>query len=156
TVIDCLVRRAVATEHQVAAVLAEGLQLPFIDVATVAWDPAVTALVREELANQHQIVPIRVRENSLVVATANPLDRAALRAVEFAAGKHVQPEVATRTAIRDALQHVYHLDEALNDYLKGIPEEGDQAITQMADAATTDIQSLMRDTNLAPVIKLFN
>jgi type IV pilus assembly protein PilB len=155
SVIDCLVRKGVTTEQQIAATLAEGLQLPFVDLATVAWDPAVTALVREELASNHQIVPLRVREETLVVATANPLDRAALRAVEFATGKHVQPEVATRTAIRDALQHAYHLDESLNDYLKGIPE-GDQPITQMADAATTDIQSLMRDTNLAPVVKLFN
>src|SRR5579862_1721004 len=156
TSIDWLVRKAIVTEQRVAEELAEGSQLPFIDLAVAALDPAAATLVREELATQHQIVPLRVHEKSLVVATANPLDRAALRAVEFATGKHVQAEVATRTSVRDALQHAYHLDEALNDYLKGIPEEGDQPIAPMTDSGVTDIQTLMRDTNLAPVVKLFN
>jgi type IV pilus assembly protein PilB len=155
-VIDWLVSKGAVTEQRVAEALADGLQLPFVDLAAAALDPEVTGLVREELAAQHQIVPLRVHDKSLVVATANPLDRGALRAVEFATGKHVQPEVATRTAVRDALQHAYHLDEALSEYLKGIPEDGDQPIAQVTDVGATDIQNLMRDTNLAPVVKLFN
>jgi type IV pilus assembly protein PilB len=155
-VIDWLVRRGGVTEQRLAQSLAEGLQLPFVDLAAAALDPAVTALVREELATQHQIVPLRVHEKTLVVATANPLDRVALRAVEFATGKRVRPEVATQTAIRDALQHAYRLDETLNEYLKGIAEDPEQPIAPMAEAQATDIQGLMRDTNLAPVVKLLN
>jgi type IV pilus assembly protein PilB len=154
--IDWLVRRGTVSEQRVAESLAEGLRLPFVDLAAVALDPTVIGLVREELATQHQIVPLRVDDKFLVIATANPLDRAALRTVEFATGKRVRPVVATGTAIRDALQHAYHLDEALGEYLKGIPEDGELPVAEMAEQATTDIQGLMRDTNLAPVVQLFN
>jgi type IV pilus assembly protein PilB len=155
-VIDWLVRKGVVTEQHVAEALVDGLQLPLVDLAAAALDAAVTGLVREELATQHQIVPLRVHDKILVIATANPLDRGVLRAVEFATGKRVQPEVATPTAIRDALQHAYHLDEALGEYLKGISEDGEQAIAPMAAPVPADIQGLLRDTNLAPVVKLLN
>src|SRR5262245_38419392 len=55
SVIDWLVRKAGVTEQRVAEWLAEGLQLPFVDLAAVALDPAVSSLVREELATQHHL-----------------------------------------------------------------------------------------------------
>ncbi len=156
TVIEWLVRRGIATEQEVAEVLAKGLQLPVANLATMALSSSVTSLVREELAMQYLVVPVRIDENGLAVATANPLDRAALRAIEFATGKRVHAEVATLTAIRDALEHSYHLDDSLGAYLKGVPDEGDMPVAELKHEPTKDIRSLMRETNLAPVVKLLN
>jgi type IV pilus assembly protein PilB len=153
--IDWLVRKRVSTDRDVAEVLAKGLQLPIVDLPTIALDPATTALVREEIAMQHQILPLRTDAQSIVVATANPLDHAALRAVEFATGKRVRAEVATLSALRDALEHAYHLDESLDAYLKNVPDGSDLPVTELAEP-TKDIGSLMRETKLAPVVKLFN
>jgi type II secretory ATPase GspE/PulE/Tfp pilus assembly ATPase PilB-like protein len=142
SLIDWLKEKGAVDEAGVARALAESSRLPFVDLATIALDPAVTALVREEQAVQHQIVPLRVSEQTLSVAMVNPLDRAALRAIEFATGKRVDAEVATQTAIRDALEHLYHLDEALDAYLKNVPEEGELPIAETVDQAATDIRGL--------------
>jgi type IV pilus assembly protein PilB len=154
--IDWLVRNGIASEHAVAEALAKGLQRGFVDLAAVALDPTVTALIREEVAQHHQIVPLRTRDRTLVIAMANPLDREALRAVEFATGRKVQILVATQTAVRDALEHAYHLDAVLDAYLKGVPEEGDLRVAENEEDISVGVRNLMLETNLAPVVKLFN
>ncbi len=156
SLIDWLHESADINEERIARALAAGLHVPFVDLPAATIDPAAAALVREETATQHQVVPLRVSEHTLVIAVANPLDRAAVRAVEFATGKRVQAEVATQTAIRDALEHAYHFDTSLESYLKSIPEEGDLPLAEAHDQQATDIRGLMRDTNLAPVVKLVN
>ncbi len=154
--IDWLVRNGVASEEELAETLVKALRLPFVNLATVSLDPAVTSLVREELAMQCQIVPLHVHDHSLVIAAANPLDHGTLRAVEFATGKRVRVEVATQTGIRDALAHAYHLDEALNQYLQGVPDEGEVPVAELKDDTVTDLRNLMRETKLPPVVKLLN
>jgi type IV pilus assembly protein PilB len=156
SVIEWLTRQGAVTERAVAEALATGLRLPFVDLATVALDAAVTSLVKEELATQYQVVPLRVQDQSLIIATANPLDRGLLRAVEFATGKRLIPEVATLTAVRDALDHAYHLDEALNAILKGVSNDGEAPVAELLDEPAKDIRSLMRDTEMPPVVKLLN
>ncbi len=154
--IDWLVRKGIATEAAVADALAKGLQLPIADLPAQALDPTVTGLIREEVAQQHRVVPLRMSDRALVVAMANPLDREALRAVEFAAGCRVEIEIATPTTIRDALEHAYHLDASLDAYLKGVIDDRDLRVAEAQDEPAADVQSLMRETNLAPVVKLFN
>ncbi|MFI5394709.1 MAG: ATPase, T2SS/T4P/T4SS family [Candidatus Binatia bacterium] len=156
SLIDWLKDKGGISEEELAKSLAKHSRLPFVDLPTVALDSAVTSLVREELAMQYHVVPLRVTEQALTVAMANPLDRGAIRAIEFATSKTVHAEVATQTAIRDALEHAYHLDEALDQYLKNIPEDGEVPIAEAISQEATDIRGLMRDTNLAPVVKLFN
>jgi type IV pilus assembly protein PilB len=150
------VRNGILSEEELAEALVKGLRLPFVNLATVSLDPAVTALVREELAAQYQLVPLHVHEHSLVIAAANPLDHSALHAIEFATGKRVRVEVATQTSIRDALEHAYHLDDALNQYLQGVPDEGEVPVAELREDAVTDLRSLMRETKLPPVVKLLN
>jgi len=156
TVIDWLSAKGHVGEEALARMLAQQLHLPLADLAAAPLDPGGGKLLREELAAQHQIVPLRLTGQILNVAMANPVDHGAIRAAEFATGKRIQVEVATQTAVRDALDQLYHLDQALEAYLKGIPEEGDLPIEEQVGPTRTDIRSLVRETNLAPVVKLFN
>jgi type IV pilus assembly protein PilB len=153
--IDWLTRKGRMDEEQLARRIAELLHLPYVNLPAVVLNASVTALVKEELASRCGVVPLRAPEGGLVVATANPLDREALRAVEFATGRRVHAEVAMQAAVRDALEHAYHLDDTLNAYLKGIPEAADVPVAELPEEHG-DLKSLMRETGLPPVVKLFN
>ncbi len=155
TAIDRLARRGLMTEEQLARNLSEHLKIPYVNLPAIALDPAVIGLVREDLATRCKAVPLRAQEHSLVVAIANPLDREALRAIEFATGRRVHTEVATLTAVRDALEHSYHLDEALQSYLRGVSDEGEVPVAEITDE-NADVKSLLRGTQLPPVVKLLN
>jgi len=154
--IDWLARNDVISEEALAEALAQTLRLPLVNLATFALDSEITSLLREDLAMQYQVIPLRAHEHTLVIATANPLDRTALRAVEFASGKRLRVEIATLTSIRDALAHTYHLDDALNQYLKGVPFDGDVPLAELKDEAVADLHSLMQGSKLPPVVKLLN
>ena len=153
--IDWLTRNAGIGEEQLARSIAELLHLPYVNLPAVALSTGVTALVKEDLASRCGVVPLRAPEGALVVAIANPLDREALRAVEFASGRRVHVEVAMQAAVRDALEHAYHLDETLNAYLKGIPEAADVPMAELPEEQA-DLKSLIRETGLPPVVRLFN
>ncbi|MFI5395865.1 MAG: ATPase, T2SS/T4P/T4SS family [Candidatus Binatia bacterium] len=155
SILDLLERKGLIGEEQVAQKLADRLRIPYVNLPAVALDPAVIALVREELATRHKVVPLRADLKSLILATANPLDRDALHAIEFATGLRVHPEVATLTAVRDAIGHAYHLDEALNQYLRGVNDEKEIPVAELPDEPV-DVKSLLRGTEVPPVVKLLN
>jgi type IV pilus assembly protein PilB len=155
TAIDWLSRKHVVQEEMVARFLSEQLRLPYVNLPAVALNPAATGLVKEDLAMKYGVVPLRAPQGVLVVALANPLDREALRTIEFACGRRVYPEVATQTAVRDALEHAYHLDQTLDAYLQGIPESAAVPVAELPDEHE-DLKSLMRESDLPPVVKLFN
>ncbi len=153
--IEYLVHGGHITEEDLARELSTRLRLPLVNLAAFALDPAVTALLKEETVSRYGIVPLRIQGSTLTVATANPLDREGLRAIEFGSGRTVRPEVATFTAVRDAIEHSYHLEDSLNQYLDGVPTESDQPVTELHEEST-DLRQLVRGAQLPPVVKLLN
>ena len=153
TAIEWVVRNVHADEDHIAHTVAERLHLPYVSLPTEALNPSVTGLVREDLAAQSGMVPLRAPEGSMVVATANPLNTEARRRLEFTTGRHVHMEVASLTAVRDALQHAYRLDDTLSTFLEGIAEEADVTIAEITEERV-DIKGLMRETDrLAKLLK---
>lgn len=156
---DCalaiLSRDRLVSEEAVAHALAKRLRLPSVNLATHGLDQAVVNLVREDLAAKYGALPLRMHNETLVIAAQNPLDREAMQAIAFATGHPVRPEVATYSALQDAITHAYHLEESLNSYLDGVSAETEPEITRMP-ASETDLSKLVRDTELPPVVKLFN
>lgn len=156
TLIDFLRDKGAVEEEELARTLASKLHLPFVDLPTVALDSAMNAALKEELASRYKVVPTGFDGQTISIAMANPLDHAAIRAIEFASGRRVQIGVATQTAVRDAIDHLYHLEETLDTYLKGVSGDGDAPITELHEGAPTDIRGIERDSGTAPVVKLFN
>jgi type IV pilus assembly protein PilB len=153
--IELLSREGLVDEEAVARALANRLRLPVVNLATHGIDHAVTGLVREEVAAKFGALPIRLHNDTVIIAVHNPLDREAMQAIAFAIGRPVRPEVATYSALQDAIHHAYHLEESLNSYLDGVSADGEAEITQLP-ASETDLSKLVRDTQLPPVVKLLN
>src|SRR5262249_16867234 len=154
-ILEFLGRNGLAEEEQLAAALAQRLRLSYLNLATQTLDPDTTLLIREELATKHRMIAVRQEGQALVVATANPLDRDGVRALEFSTGHRLRLVVATGSAIGDALGRAYHFDTTLNAYLQGVPGEGEVPIEALEDESA-DLESLKRQTSLPPVVKLLN
>jgi type II secretory ATPase GspE/PulE/Tfp pilus assembly ATPase PilB-like protein len=70
-------------------------------------DPRAVALLAERWARRHNVVPIGVDRGTIIVATADPLDFDAERAVAFATGLRVRWELASPDDIATYLDRVY-------------------------------------------------
>ncbi|MEP6992407.1 MAG: ATPase, T2SS/T4P/T4SS family [bacterium] len=70
-------------------------------------DPRAVALLAERWARRHRVMPLTVNNGTLVVATANPLDWDAERAVAFATGLRVQWVLASEEELNLQLDRAY-------------------------------------------------
>ena len=150
---EVLDREGVIAERDLAVLLAGTLRLPLIALASFPLDSEVTRAVKERIATKYEIVPLRLEEQVIEVATANPLDLDALRAVEFAMGRRVQPSVATRAEVREALTHAYRLEESLEQFLKTVPSAEALAVIELEDTGG-DLRKAAQDAQLPPVVRL--
>jgi len=155
SVLEWLGSQGLIEEEQLATRMAERLRIPYVNLAAQVFERDTLALVREDLATKHWVVPLRQEERSLIVATSNPLDHDAVRAIEFATSRRVRLVIATASGIIDALNRAYHFDTTLSAYLQGVPGDADVPITAVDDEPA-DLDRLRKQTSLPPVVKLLN
>src|SRR6185369_14170275 len=153
TVHDVLEREGLIGHKELARLLAETLRLKIVDLTTYPLDANVTRELKEAIATRYGIVPMRVDDRTIEVATANPLDLDGLKAVEFATGKRVQAVVATHVEVKDALAHTYRLQESLEQFLQLVPAGESLVVNELSDDGG-DLRSVAADAELPPVIKL--
>jgi type IV pilus assembly protein PilB len=148
---DVLLRIGMATEDEIADAIAEQLKLPRVNVTYIVPTPDVVNLVPAWLADRHGIMPLRVDEGVLVIATDDPSDVSVLDDVRMASGvRSVRPEVASSSALTMARRRVYHV-EAAKDLLE---ELGDEAtVADEATVETFDERELLSGSE-GPVVRL--
>ncbi|HET7189049.1 MAG TPA: hypothetical protein VFI52_12895, partial [Gemmatimonadaceae bacterium] len=70
-------------------------------------DPRAVALLAERWARRHGVLPLRLDADGLLVATSDPLDLDAERAVAFATGHRVRWVVAAPEEIAEQIERWY-------------------------------------------------
>ncbi len=87
--------------------------VPQMDVRNIEVPPQVLKLVPHRLADQFTVLPITTQEpKSLVLAMSDPSDLNAVDSARFASGLHIQPVVASHSALRKAISDLYRRLEA--------------------------------------------
>jgi type IV pilus assembly protein PilB len=105
---DAVLRLGLAAEDAVADAIATQLRLPRVHVGDLVPPAAAVELVPSWLAARHGVLPLRVEDDELVVATDDPSDVTALDDVRMVSGvRVVRPEVAGTNALALARRRVY-------------------------------------------------
>ena len=116
-----LARAGFVDEGDVCRVLHQQLGLPIIDLATLAIDENVIALVKEELAKRYIAIPIaKENQNTIRVAMADPLNVSAMEDIRFQSGYFVRPVLAPPTEIQEAITRYYHIEDSVGEVLENI------------------------------------
>ncbi len=141
-------------ESEVLAALSSRCRLPIAELndATTAARDALPA----GLARRYGVVPLRVNESLLEVATANPFDVGAEQALAFATGREVRMALASPPRIRETLDLIYGPEEPehhVADLLQGMPGG---SLTEVSDEEEEDAALLVSEASSRPIIKLVN
>jgi type IV pilus assembly protein PilB len=102
-----LVRLGLLRDEDVALVLSRQYGVPAIQLATFDIDPDVIRLIPVEAAVRHQVVPVARHGSTLTLAMTDPANLDALDDIAFITGLHVQPVVASDTALQQAIGKYY-------------------------------------------------
>ena len=143
-----LLRLEHVDEEAVADAVARQLGLPRVDLEVERPTEEAVGLVPARLAERHDIVPLRLEGDLLVIATADPSDVAAMDDVRLTAGaRKVRPVIATASAIEAARRRVYRSDTARD--LMQAPAE----VQVPAPVDDGDLRDDM-DGDAQPIVKL--
>jgi type IV pilus assembly protein PilB len=162
---ETLIQLGFVTEHELFTILASQLGLPQIDPAQTPCDADALALVPAEVARKYTALPIRFEGKRLVVALADPLDYDAIRDLSFCSGAAIQPVLAVRRVLLDAIEARYgSADTGRHEAaVEALIEESSFQLTDLHVEVVTDIsttpeeaRSLAERSHLAPIIRLAN
>src|SRR5437762_7461339 len=120
---QALVAEKVATDEQILTALSTRFRLKLADVHAVS--PAVKEKVPEALARRYHILPLRVTDSFLEVATANPFDLDAEKALAFATAREIRSFLLAPAKITEKLDELYRPDRALDKVLQGMEGSGE-------------------------------
>src|SRR6202789_2084124 len=144
-----------AAERDQARRLAERYRCPFVDLLEQRIDPDLFRSIPAELMFRYKFVPLEAKENTLMVAMADPSQLQLTDELSLLLGKRLQIKVATARQIDDLLKKTEQsqrvLDQATEGFtLQVVGEEEDSEENISMDKLTRG------DTGVSPVVRLVN
>ena len=149
TLWETLVAQRIATDEQILTALSTRFRLKLADLTTL--DPAVKEKVPEALARRFHILPLRVTDSFLEVATANPFDLDAEKALAFATAREIRPQLLAPSRISEKLDELYRPEKAVDKLLEDMGNAAD--IVQLADETPEDLVTA-EEASQRPVVRL--
>ncbi|MCH7344662.1 Flp pilus assembly complex ATPase component TadA [Pelomonas sp. CA6] len=106
---ELLVQEGLISPAQLRMTLAAWLGVPTVDVAQLSPDPEALARVPRALAQRESLLPLMLREETLVVAVTDPWDHRLLDVLRFATELRVLPVLAAPGTLLPGIARAYQL-----------------------------------------------
>ena len=158
-----------AKVEEIASLLSRQYGVPSINLSQFDIDAGVIKVVPAATAQKYEIVPVSRVGATLTIAMSDPTNVFAVDDIKFMTGYHVEPVVASQTAIVDAIDRYYgngngaaekdvgenHLDLA-SKALQEMPQIDDDDVEVLEEMEEVDVLSLEKQGGEAPVVRLVN
>ena len=112
SIISILKEENLLDEEQLARIIAAGNKIEFINLSPDMVEPIAAHMVTSQIANQHNLIPVKKVENKLLVAMSDPLNLIVRDQIELRTGCKIVPLAATPSAIRGAIRHHFDVRNA--------------------------------------------
>ncbi len=148
-----LVEARHATDDQILQAAAARFRFPIADFTLV--DPKVKDSVPEQLARRFNVMPLRITDSYLEVASSNPFDIDAEKGLAFATGREVRIFLAGPAKIKERLEDLYRTGAEMVSQLLGNMDGGGAEITQLTDEDPgADLGASADQASQPPVVRL--
>src|SRR5262245_28816602 len=115
-----LVKLGFLADDDITAVVSRHCGVPAINLREFELDQSVVRLVSAESASKYNVLPVGKSGTTLTLAMADPTNVFAMDDIKFITGLHIEPVVASDTAIRDAIAKYYSGPSGKNGHGGGI------------------------------------
>jgi type IV pilus assembly protein PilB len=106
-----------------AKAMAKKLRLEFVEITENSVDPQAAALLDRRLLRKHGVVPLRVEEGRLIVATSSPTNFYMLEDLAMVSGYPVTPVVAVEDEIERVLNRVFTMKQEVAELFEDAAEQ---------------------------------
>jgi len=147
---ETLVGEHIATNEQILVALSSLFRLKIADVQQINSD--VKATVPEALARRFKVLPLTVTDSYLEVATSNPFDLDAEKALAFATAREVRMVVLDPAKIAEKLDELYRPEKALDKLLDSM--ESSTEIVQLDENPPEELNVSAEEASQRPIVRL--
>src|SRR6266545_1983560 len=150
TLWECIVADKIATDAEIIEKLSHRFRLKLADPSKI--DPTVRAGVPEQLARRYRVLPLRLTDSYLELATANPFDLDAEKALAFATAREIRMLLLAPSKIAEKLDEMYRPEKALDKLLEGMGDS--EVLTTLKDAPPEELNISEEEASQRPVVRL--
>ncbi len=140
-------------EAELAEAVSNQYGVPMITLDDFQVDSEVIALVPEDVAQKHTILPVNRAGSTLIIATSDPSNIFAMDDVKFLTGYNVEVVVAAEESIRRAIDKYYDRSASIDEVMSGFDDDDFEVV---AGEESVDVEELGQAAEDAPVVKLVN
>ena len=143
---DILLKQGLVKAEQLAIVLSIQLNVPLIDLKRHAIQPEALRLIPEDMARKHELIPLDIVNDSLMVVMADPEDIRTIEDVKAQAKMRVEVALGVRSDIERAINLNYRSSSAI-----------EKQVSQFTPAAvdkTDDTETLTARTPIVETLDL--
>jgi len=154
---DSLWETAVAAEATADEELLSALSRRFrLKLADLSYcERSALDAVPQEAARQYHILPVRITDSYLEIASSNPFDLDCEKTLAFATGREVRVTLASPSSIEQKIEEMYQPENVLEQLIEGLGG-ADTEITQLDDATelTDELTISAEEASQRPVVRL--
>ncbi len=110
---DILLKQGLVKAEQLAIVLSIQLNLPLIDLKRHAIQPEALRLIPEDMARKHELIPLDIVNDSLMIVMADPEDIRTIEDIKAQAKMRVEVALGVRSDIERAIDLNYRSSSAI-------------------------------------------
>src|SRR5216684_2343456 len=151
TLWETLVAQRVASDDLILSALSTQFRLKLADLTNM--DPAAREKVPEQVARRYRILPLQATDSYLEVATANPFDLDAEKALAFATAREIRMRLLAPSKIAEKLDELYRPEKALDKLLSGM-ESSAELVQLQEQLAPDEIAASEAEASQRPVVRL--
>ena len=149
---EILVEKRFVSEKDIVKILSEQLNLPVIADEDLTLDENLKDIFPPKKLREWKAVPIQFKENTLMVAVANPLDMRIIQDIKHLTAYKIKLTIATPSGIIGCLDKWFGSSDRLQAAIDDIEiEKGEKK-----EEAVSNIRKLEEAVEDAPVVQLVN
>ncbi len=136
-----LIKMGMVAEEKVFSILARQLKIPYVKLKELRLDNSLIQRVPAKFSSHYKIIPVEFKDNTLVVAMADPLDIRTLDDIKLLLNVEVKAVLAGEMEIMEAIRKFYGVGAATLEKIidaKPLSEElnsGSENVEDLADLA---------------------
>ncbi len=104
---DCLAKLEYASSEEITKAIAEEFNREYVDLSEISIPPSIVELVPESVARENSILPYQVDGDLLRVVVSDPNDMETFEKLRFILNRPIEPVLATKEAIHEAVNRHY-------------------------------------------------
>ncbi len=151
TLWELTTQKGLANDEKILDALAKRTRLKVADLTL--RDAKVKELIPEGVARRYRVVPLRATDSYLDIATSNPFDLDAEKALAFSTGREIRMHLASPAKIGASLDEQYRPENVVEKLLEGMGDGNE--VTQLEEENPADeIQVSAEEASQKPVVRL--